>query len=190
MLSADVNKKLLKIREYDTLENTLSDIETQAVQSLREMRLMLFELRPISFESEGLTGALRLRLNTVEERAGIQTSLEISGEELLPSPLDLEIYRIATEALNNALKHSNAQQVRVRLSVDTMNHICFLEVHDNGTGFNPEQRTSGGIWLASMHERASRLGGTLKITSSKDSGTTIRFTCSLMNKTRQLSGAA
>ncbi len=179
VLSADIGKKLLKIKEYNTLENTLVDIESFALQSLREMRLMLFELRPLSFESEGLTGALKLRLNTVEARAGMQTSLEVNGENLITSPLDLDLYRIATEALNNALKHSRATRVDVRLNADTESRLCTLEIIDNGSGFNQENRNPGGIGLTSMQERAARTGGELTIVSDGIKGTIIRFECPL-----------
>jgi PAS domain S-box-containing protein len=181
VLAADISKKLLKLREFDTLEDTLKDIETFALQSLREMRLMLFELRPISFESEGLSGALELRLNTVERRAGLMTSLDIIGEELLQSPLDLEIYRIATEALNNALKHSNASQIHVSLHVDEEFNQCELIIIDNGQGFNVESSNVGGIGLNSMKERAVRVGGQLIVESKDETGTIVRFLCPLKN---------
>ena len=179
VLAADISKKLLKLKEFNTLEDTLKDIETFSLQSLREMRLMLFELRPLSFESEGLSGALELRLNTVERRAGLMTSLDIIGEELLTSPLDLEIYRIATEALNNALKHSNASQIHVSLHVDKDFNQCELKVIDNGSGFAQDANRMGGIGLNSMRERATRVGGQLIVESKDNFGTVVRFLCPL-----------
>ncbi|HSM25729.1 MAG TPA: histidine kinase [Anaerolineaceae bacterium] len=179
VLAADISKKLLKLKEFNTLEDTLKDIETFSLQSLREMRLMLFELRPLSFESEGLSGALELRLNTVERRAGLNTSLDIIGDELLTSPIDLEIYRIATEALNNALKHSNASQIHVSLHVDKEYNQCELKVIDNGMGFEPDTNRMGGIGLNSMRERAARVGGQLIVESKDNFGTVVRFLCPL-----------
>lgn len=177
VLSADISKKLLKIKEFDTLENTLQDIETFALQSLREMRLMLFELRPIAFETEGLVGALELRLNTVERRAGIETDLEVAGIEYLASPLDLELYRVTTEALNNALKHSGATRIFVKLQVIPELNLCDLKVVDNGSGFDIQSPKTGGIGISSMKERAGRVGGQLKVTSNAVSGTTVHFIC-------------
>ncbi|MDX9850857.1 MAG: PAS domain-containing protein [Anaerolineaceae bacterium] len=179
VLAADISKKLLKLKEFDTLEDTLKDIETFALQSLREMRLMLFELRPLSFESEGLAGALELRLNTVERRAGLLTSLDIIGGELLESPLDLEIYRIATEALNNALKHANASQVHISIQADEELNQCELKVIDNGSGFDLDSNRIGGIGLISMNERAARVGGQVMLESRGDKGTMVRFICPL-----------
>ncbi len=181
VLSADISKKLLKLKEFSTLEQTISDIETFALQSLKEMRLMLFELLPMSFESEGLSGALELRLNTVERRAGLKTSLDIQGEELLKSPLDLEIYRITTEALNNALKHSDASRIHVSLDVDQKSNLCELRIIDNGVGFDFDNKKSGGIGLMSMNERAARVNGKLMVESKEDSGTMIHFICPLSN---------
>jgi PAS domain S-box-containing protein len=179
VLSADISKKLLKLKEFETLEETIKDIETFALQSLREMRLMLFELRPLSFESEGLSGALELRLNTVERRAGLKTSLDIIGEELLFSPLDLEIYRIVTEALNNALKHSNASQIHVSIHVDEEFNQCVLKVIDNGAGFDLETNRVGGIGINSMKERAARVGGQLIVETKEGFGTVVHFICPL-----------
>jgi PAS domain S-box-containing protein len=179
VLAADISKKLLKLKEFETLEETLKDIETFALQSLREMRLMLFELRPLSFESEGLSGALDLRLNTVERRAGLKTSLDIIGEELLFSPLDLEIYRITTEALNNALKHSNASQIHVSIHADEEFNQCELKVIDNGAGFDLDTKRVGGIGINSMKERASRVGGQLIVDTKENFGTVVRFICPL-----------
>ncbi|PKO15221.1 MAG: hypothetical protein CVU39_11485 [Chloroflexi bacterium HGW-Chloroflexi-10] len=184
VLSADISKKLLKLKELSTLEETINDIATFALQSLREMRLMLFELRPLAFESEGLSGALELRLNTVERRAGLMTSLDIVGEEFLPSPLDLELYRITTEALNNALRHSNCTQIQVSLHVDEVLNQLELKIIDNGQGFSIENKSLGGIGLVSMKERATRLGGQLVIETEDTIGTTVRLVCPTKNNNK------
>lgn len=171
VLSADVGNKLLKLKAYKKLAGTLKDIGDEALQSLKEMRLMLFELRPLSLEAVGLAGALELRLSTVEERAGMDTSLEVSGKEYLPKDLDLEIYRIASEALNNSLKHARASAVRVSLSASP--DQVELVIVDDGTGFNASQRRAGGIGLSSMQERSHQINGHLTIDSIPDAGTRV-----------------
>ncbi|MEZ4706201.1 MAG: GAF domain-containing protein [Caldilineaceae bacterium] len=84
-------------------------------QALKEMRLLIYELRPPDLEKEGLLGALHQRLEAVERRAGIHARL--LAQELLDLPLPLEdgLYRIAQEALTNTLKHAGASEVTVRL---------------------------------------------------------------------------
>ena len=177
VLSADVGNKLLKVKAYPKLAETLEDIGDVALQALKEMRLMLFELRPVSFESVGLVGALELRLNTVEERAKIRTFLTITGREFLPSAFDLQVYRIATEALNNSLKHSRASEIHVDLSASP--NQLEMVIHDNGVGFDKEQRNPGGIGLSSMRERANRISGKLVIDSDRGGGTLIKLSLPL-----------
>jgi signal transduction histidine kinase len=135
------------------------------------MRLMLFELRPLSFEAEGLVGALELRLSAVEKRAGIDTHLDVQGRDFIPPHTELELYRIVTEALNNSLKHANATTISIviRASEDDIR----IQITDNGKGFNTQAVGSGGIGLSSMKERAQRLGGSMNIQSSPNRGTEI-----------------
>lgn len=173
VLSADVGRKLIKLKAYAQLSDTLTDIGEAAIQSLKEMRLMLFELRPLAFDSYGLVGALDLRLNTVERRAGMQTSLEYTGEEYYPRHLDLEIYRIATEALNNSLKHAHASMVRVTLNATQEQFE--LTIEDDGKGFDSSQKHTGGIGLSSMKERSSRIGGTITIDTTPEFGTRVKL---------------
>lgn len=86
-------------------------------QALKEMRLLIYELRPPDLEKEGLLGALHQRLEAVERRAGINARLLTQDLMDLPLPLEDCLYRIAQEALTNTLKHANASEVRVRLWV-------------------------------------------------------------------------
>ncbi len=177
VISADVGSKLLRLKEYTNLRETLENIESGALQALKEMRLMLFELRPLSLESEGLIKALNLRLNIVERRAGITPRLVVEGLDELSPQLELEMYRIATEALNNALKHASATSVQITIQGEP-NQVR-LEVADNGAGFDPTQVNSGGLGLASMKERARRISGELQIESAPAQGTRVILTVAL-----------
>ena len=178
VLSADIGNKFLKMKAYPELTQTLEDIGDTALQSLKEMRLMLFELRPISFETVGLAGALELRLNTVERRAGMETNLVLEGSELIPRTIDLEIYRIITEALNNSLKHSYAKQILVEIKANQEN--ITIHIDDNGKGFTLEENRGGGIGLSSMKERTNRMGGQLEVVSEHGTGTSIRISIPLL----------
>jgi signal transduction histidine kinase len=173
VLAADASRKLLQIQEYAELEKTLANIDEASRQSLKEMRLMLFELRPLSLETEGLVKALELRLNSVERRAEVDVELVIEGEEELPILLKTEIYRIATEALNNSLKHAEA--TRVLISIIVQENKVTLEVADNGKGFDPAAAANGGMGLLSMNERAGRISGILEIDSAPGKGTKVRL---------------
>lgn len=147
-------------------------IET-AQQAMREMRLLLYELRPVVLEQEGLLGALRRRLNAVEVRAGVDASLDVPEPIVPPFHVEEGLYRIAQEALNNSLKHSGADQVRIRIVREQDQFV--MQISDNGTGFliSDVEEESGGMGLGNMRERMQKLQGEIQIDSSPETGTTI-----------------
>jgi signal transduction histidine kinase len=152
----------------------LREIRRTAQEALREMRLLIFELRPPVLKQEGLVAALRSRLESVEERVGMQTQLLVEGEDWLLPEIEEGLYRVAMEALNNALRHSFAKQVTVRLFQDEQ--IVILSVQDDGIGFDPVavRERGGGLGLQGMEERAARLGASLVLTSAPGKGTEVR----------------
>lgn len=172
-LSGDVAVKALDRQDNDRLRTALKDITSSSLQALKEMRLMLFELRPTALEKAGLIEALELRLNTVERRSGMEAHLEYTDTNQIPEVLEVELYRIINEALNNSLRHSGARCVWVRIRPAA--HMISIEVEDNGKGFEVKASKQGGMGLVSMNERALKLGGNLTVTSSAGKGTRIIF---------------
>jgi signal transduction histidine kinase len=143
-----------------------------AHQALKEMRLLVYKLQPAALEQEGLLGALHQRLGVVERRAGIRA--RVLAEELLELPPQAEtnLFLVAQEALNNALKHSGATEVTVQLSVD--GDQVQLQVVDNGQGFDPESaHAKSGLGLSNMRQRIGEMGGSLAIASAPGRGTVI-----------------
>jgi signal transduction histidine kinase len=135
------------------------------------MRLLIYELRPLALQSEGLAGALRNRLEAVERRAGIDVRLIIENLVPLSDQVETGLYGIAQEALNNVIKHAHATQVTLRLSAGP--HQVEMEIHDNGHGIVDLDAMHGGVGLSSMRERARALGGELSIASAAGQGTSI-----------------
>jgi signal transduction histidine kinase len=143
-----------------------------AQQALREMRLLLYELRPLALQREGLVGAVQQRLDAVEKRAGVDTRLLVEGTLDLPAPAEVELYHIIQEALNNAMKHAAARSVTVRIQAEGAR--VEVTVIDNGRGFDPHDvGDAGGLGLPSMRARVERLGGSLTIRSQPGQGTTV-----------------
>jgi signal transduction histidine kinase len=135
---------------------------------------LIYELRPPALEQEGLVGALQRRIDAVEGRAGIQARLLVEGKIEVEEPVEEALYRIAQEALNNALKHAAAEAVTVR--VHTGQDIVRMSVVDDGRGFDPEIASQqGGMGLTTMRERAERVGGKLTVLSSPGQGTTVQI---------------
>ncbi len=141
-------------------------------QALREMRLLLFELRADTLAQHGLAAALRDRLQSVEERANIATRFSVAGVGELPPALEEAFYRVALEALNNALHHSRAGHVSVMLRVAGGELV--LVVRDDGVGFRRRDAAAGGgMGLESMARRMDKIGGRLRIVSRPGYGTRV-----------------
>ena len=141
-------------------------------QALKEMRLLVYELRPLALKREGLVGALRHRLDAVERRAGMEARLLLDGDVELPAAMEEGLFRIAQEALNNALKHAAPTTVTVYLR--SFDDRIELDVIDDGVGFDPDAvNDMGGLGLISMRERAAKLGGLLTLYSKPAEGTTV-----------------
>lgn len=174
VISADVSEKLLRIKDFSGLRQQLRDLGKVALQGLKEMRLMLYEFRPASLDIGGLVKALELRLSTVESRAGIHATFSADGEYDLPPQMEQEVYQITIESLNNSLKHAEASEVSIDIHKGT--EKIFLEIKDNGLGFDPStSQTSGGMGMNSMRERARILGGKLTVLSVPGKGTKIQL---------------
>jgi len=155
----------------------LRELRDTAQEALREMRLLIFQLRPPALERSGLVGALQARLEAVELRGGTLAELAVDGAECiaqLPLPIQEEVYHIAQEAMNNVLRHAKAEHVWLRLSCD--DQLLTVEVSDDGHGFAPQQAgVSGGLGLPGMRERAERIDATLGIESRPGEGTRVRL---------------
>jgi PAS domain S-box-containing protein len=171
-LFAEGGRSLLQQNRISEVDHYLVQLQLITRQALKEMRLLVFELRSSALAGTGLADALQLRLEAVEERSGVQTHFEINNLPNLPPRLEENIYRIAIEALNNILKHANASQVQVHLTCT--DNLLELMIGDDGNGFDPQiGKLSAGMGLTSMRERAHQIGGDLKITSQPGTGTVI-----------------
>jgi len=142
-------------------------------QSLKEMRLLLFELRLPVLEREGLAKALQHRLDAVEKRAGVDAALIIENVDRLPALVEEGLFYLAHEALNNSLKHAAATKITV--SLRATDGIVELQVLDNGKGFDVQAACeTGGMGLTNLKERAQKLKAQLEITSVLEKGTRIK----------------
>jgi PAS domain S-box-containing protein len=171
-LYAEAANRLLAAGKSEEAAGHLHELLDTALEALREMRLLIFELRPPAFAKVGLTAALRLRLESVESRGGIQTQIDLEEIDDLPFSLQEDLYQVTTEALNNLLKHARARHVSLRLCLQEQR--IHLEVGDDGVGFNlATVESSGGFGIIGMRERAQRLGGQLNIFSAPGQGTRV-----------------
>ena len=154
--------------DIDRLNHSLQELEHNTLHALREMRLLLYELRPADLEQEGLIQAVKLRLNTVERRVGLRLDVRLDELPEMSSGCEVELYHIIVEAMNNVVKHASATSLTLHLT--QTNRLLHLHIVDDGQGFDPAH-TRGGLGLNNIRERVARLNGQLKIESSPGSGT-------------------
>jgi signal transduction histidine kinase len=150
-----------------------AEIEAVAALSAEahaELRAVIDGLAPPDLEAAGLAESLRRYAVLAGRAHGVP--VRFTAAALPPLEADAAIYRVAQEALHNALRHSGAGEVSVSLSRTPRRVI--LEVADDGSGFDPGL-PSGGLGLASMRERAKGAGGVLTIRSGAGSGTRVRL---------------
>jgi signal transduction histidine kinase len=137
---------------------------------------VIANLRPTTLGDFGLATAIRMQIEDLQTE-GFEASYEDTlGEERLPSTLEVNLFRVAQEALSNVRKH--AETDRVCVAIGSQEGVVRLEVRDWGRGFRPSGvRGSAGpgetVGLSSMRDRVALLGGSLQIRSEPGLGTSV-----------------
>jgi signal transduction histidine kinase len=172
VLAAQSAATLLDRSPADAREQ-VERLQGLAQDAIGELRSLVFQLRPAAIDTEGLAAALGKHVEVLRRVHRLRVDLDVSGAARLRPGIDEELFKIAQEALQNALKHAAAQRLEVRL--DERADAVALRVSDDGVGFEPDDpaRRSRRLGLTSMEERAQALGSTLRIASAPGRGTTI-----------------
>lgn len=156
----------------------LADVRRGAKEAMVEMNAMLQQLRPAPLEKVGLTEALREQCEALGYRTGATVKYdlkELPPDDHLPVGTQEVIFRVTQEALTNIARHARASEVLVRLGVykKAQKEFLFLEVKDNGRGFD-EQTVGSGMGLNNIRQRAQSIGGRTEIKSRPGYGTAVR----------------
>lgn len=150
----------------------LAEIHTEAEAALEEVRALSHALRPPELDRLGLTRAFTALCERLSDGGGPRLESQVDAVDgLLPTEDEINLFRIAQEALNNAVKHADARNLRLTLSrkADSLE----LRIDDDGRGFDTEAVRSAGLGLTGLQERAGILRGTLEIRSQPGQGTTV-----------------
>jgi signal transduction histidine kinase/ligand-binding sensor domain-containing protein len=161
------------IGDRDTLEEQLNEIMQSAVISISDVRSMSYGLRPVHLERFGLTEAINNLLDQVKETTKIQWDFEIVNVDgLIVKNKEINFYRVLQEAINNILKHSEADKASITI-IHTDKEIK-ISITDNGIGFDAGKKENlVGLGLSGMQERVETLSGKMDIFSSIGEGTQI-----------------
>jgi signal transduction histidine kinase len=160
-------------REEHPLAGEIRALAEQAQASSRDIRRLVHDLRPVALDELGLVPALRQHLARCEREHGLAVELVVEEGQRLPPAVETALFRTVQEAVNNVLRHAQAQHVRVVLWRGN-GHVSLL-VADDGRGFDVQLPRSGrhiGLW--SMRERVEQLGGQFEVQSTAGQGTCVR----------------
>lgn len=172
-------RRLLE-RDPSATADELLKIEELARRTTKEIRHMLFTLRPLELESQGLIGALKAMAEKTHET--YNQNVIVEAEEHVISGLEMSrqtiIFYIAEEAINNACKYAQANHVWIRMR-DYDRDLILLEIQDDGVGFDKDHVESsydqrGSLGLKNMSERTEMVNGVISLDSEVGKGTTVR----------------
>ncbi|MGB8644262.1 MAG: GAF domain-containing protein [Anaerolineae bacterium] len=178
VLKVEIMRRLMQRGELDQLEREFDEMTAALRNDVREVRRTIFALRPIELEALGFGPALEKFTQDFGTANDIKVHLKMRGEAAaLSTKLQLALFRIVQESLNNVRKHAQATSAWVELELE--DEWAMLQVRDNGRGFEPsralvEARRRGSVGMVQMQERAERSGGVFEFETAPGKGMTIR----------------
>jgi signal transduction histidine kinase len=168
----------LKTLETDNpAREQLTEINEATSLALNEVREIAHNLRPYQLERLGLTSTLEYMLRNIQNSSDIDFTVELENVDgLLPAELEINLYRIVQECVNNVIKHSSA--AHAWLSIKRIGQSAQIVCRDDGKGFDIAAARSrqNGMGLSGLEERVRMLGGRWLVESQPGAGTTVTIT--------------
>lgn len=159
-------------KNMDEGQRSLITLNQLAQSALTEMRSLLLELRPSELIDAKLGDLIHQLGAIVASRTGLQFSITVDTQDPLPPDVQLVLYRVTQEALNNIVHHASATQVEIYFASHA-GHVD-LTIKDNGRGFDPDHIALGHLGLSIMNDRIQGIGGAIEMISQKRQGTLIK----------------
>ena len=182
VLRAEICERLLDI-DVARARAELAGLKTMVNGTLQATRSFIFDLRPMILDDLGLEPTLRGYIRQFAEKHKIEVNLTVLGlKGRLPQPVEVAVYRIVQEALNNVAKHAHATHAQVNIEMEEDGLLVTVE--DDGSGFNVDELADGdrskALGVASMRQRAEMLGGQIVLESLVGRGTKVTAGIPLM----------
>ncbi|MBB6215642.1 two-component system sensor histidine kinase DegS [Anaerosolibacter carboniphilus] len=178
VIKAEICEKLID-RDVDKAKFELSQLKSIGRECLKDVRKIIYDLRPMSLDDLGLVPTIQRFILNFEEETHINVSFSvIAKKEVINSTVQLSLFRIIQEALNNVRKHAQASAVVIKLEI--INKTIHILILDDGVGFNVETKMKSckeesGFGLLAMRERVELLKGCIEIDSNLGTGTRIKI---------------
>lgn len=174
VLRAEICEKLLD-SDLNEVKQELQQLKDVVRRSLKDIRKVIYDLRPMTLDDLGLIPTLRRYINDMKEQPGLFIDFSVVGSECrMPSHVEVGVFRVVQEALNNIAKHAQASAIWVRVEFES--DTLLVVVKDDGTGFQPDEalhRQGDHFGLLSMRERVELLQGAWHLESEPGKGTKI-----------------
>ncbi|WP_227002537.1 sensor histidine kinase [Salicibibacter kimchii] len=176
LLRSEILGRVYTEHGIDAALNELQDVRKSIKGSLSEVRRIIYDLRPMALDDLGLIPTLKKYLDGLaDEQEETEIRFILHGNEYrLEVNLEVALFRLVQESVQNALKHANAEQISVKAEMRTTQ--VHLIIQDDGRGFDPAGSTNPGFGIIGMKERVNELKGDVKIESAKGKGTKITIT--------------
>ncbi|HHW02405.1 MAG TPA: sensor histidine kinase [Thermoanaerobacterales bacterium] len=179
IIQAEICEKLFE-KDLDRAKEELKELKEIVRGSLKELRKIIFDLRPSALDDLGLEAVVRRSCSEFQEDTGVHTDFRIFGDRMRMDPsIEVTLFRIIQEALSNIKKHANANNAVIKLEIG--GGLVNLVIADDGSGFDLNARTAGSemqdhFGLLSIKERTELLNGTIHIETAPGAGTKIFIT--------------
>lgn len=173
MMRSDLVERLFKEYGSEAALEEIRSLKKMVRDALYEVRRIIYDLRPMALDDLGLSPTLRKYLRTIEDyyRTATITYQFFGKEQRLDSKTEVSLFRLVQEAVQNALKHAEANEITVK--VEMKNNLCTIIVRDDGKGFDVNQKKEKSFGIMGMRERVELLNGTFSIKSTIGAGTVV-----------------
>jgi two-component system, NarL family, sensor histidine kinase DegS len=173
LIRSELLEKIYVEKGTDAARAEIKDLRVMVRDSLKEVRRIIYDLRPMALDDLGLVPTLDKYLRNVKERSGKTVELHALGQSRrFPTKMEIAIFRLIQESVSNAVKHSDANLIEVKLEF-TQKFIS-LYIRDDGKGFDTSKPAkSNSFGMMGMRERVELLEGTLKVKSRLNFGTSV-----------------
>lgn len=175
MMRSDLIERVQRERGPDEALVEIRSLKVMVRNALYEVRRIIYDLRPMALDDLGLVPTLRKYLQTTEDyniNSGVHLNFVNVGQVIrLPSDMEVALFRLVQEAVQNSLKHAQPKQIQVKLSITK--EMVTVVIKDDGKGFDAAIQKEGSFGLVGMRERVELLEGNMTIDSQPGAGTLV-----------------
>jgi len=172
LLRSELVERAFKDQSVETAITEIKSVRKMIRTSLQEVRRIIYDLRPMALDDLGLVPTIKRYVESTADYNNMRIEFLPVGKSIrLPQIYEVSIFRLIQESLQNAIKHAEANSIKVQLEIT--DHVITAVIKDDGIGFDSEIKRDKSFGLIGMKERIDMLKGDFKITSGQNKGTKI-----------------